>query len=116
MPSFPEKPNDLLEILVNTKCTVLKFGASWCGPCKNKEFLDSYHKLKNHYTINQNVQFFEFDIDDYEQIVNETNLYNFNISAVPTIKVFSNGVHINTYTGTSSLEKVLNDIESVIKE
>lgn len=116
MSSFPENPQDILKLLVNTRCAVIKISASWCGPCKNKTFLESYHNLKNKFISNNNVLFLELDVDKHEEMVNETNLYNFNISVVPTIIVYNNGKLINSYTGTDKLNKVLNDIETLVKE
>lgn len=115
MVSFPKNSYDMLEILTNTKCTIIKFSASWCGPCKNKDFLESYNNLKANFNSNKDVVFLELDVNKEEQLVNETKLYNFEISAVPTIKVYSNSTLINTYTGTSILRKVRNDIESLVK-
>jgi hypothetical protein len=45
-----------LEIKKHT-IVVIKISASWCGPCKNKKFLESYHKLKYIHSNNQDIKF-----------------------------------------------------------
>jgi thioredoxin-like negative regulator of GroEL len=114
MPSFPTTPQQLIDIMTSTKCLVIKFSASWCGPCKNKTFLEAYHNLTDQYLSNSNVLFIEFDVDDDEQVVNETKLYNFNISSIPTIKIFEQGKELNGYLGAGNLDKVKSDIETIL--
>ena len=114
MPSFPTTPQQLLSIMTNTPCLVLKFSASWCGPCKNKKFLEAYRQLKEQYLLNSNVRFIEFDVDDDEQLINEKEQYDFNISSIPTIKIFHKGKQINEYQGAGNLDKVESDIETII--
>lgn len=112
MPSFPENPTELFEFLKSTKCTVIKFSASWCGPCKNVKFLKNYGNLKKEYE--KDVIFWEFDVDENTNLIEETKLYNFNISAVPTIKIFHYSKQLNEYKGASYLTNVKTDIETII--
>ena len=114
MPLFPTTPQQLLSTITSTQCLVLKFSASWCGPCKNKTFLEAYHQLKEHYLTNSNVIFMEFDVDDDEQLISEKELYDFNISSIPTIKIFEQGKQLNEYQGTGNLNKVKLDIETIL--
>ena len=83
MPSFPKTPKELSTMLNETKCTVLKFSASWCGPCQNKDFLKAYHVLKEQFVDNPDVLFLELDVDENEELVND-----FNIRSIPTFKIF----------------------------
>ena len=115
MPSLPETPSDLINFLKSTKCTVIKFSASWCGPCKNKDFLQNYHILQNIYAEDSNVIFFQYDIDEYEELVSEKKLYDFNITAVPTIKIFNFDKLMNEYKGIPNMENIKNDINTVLK-
>lgn len=115
MPSFPTTPKELVEFLKNTKCIVLKFSASWCGPCKNKTFLQNYHDLKHEFEKNQDVLFFEFDVDDNEDLVNEKKKYDFNIQAVPTIKIFHFSKQMNEYKGIPNMANIKKDINAILK-
>jgi thioredoxin 1 len=114
MADFPKTPEELVRVMNETHCLVLKFSASWCGPCKSKTFLEAYHNLKDQYTDNSNVKFIEFDVDDDETLVNEKGLYNFNISSIPTIKIFHKGKQVNEYKGAGNLNKVESDIKTIL--
>lgn len=109
MPVFPTTPTELKNILEITSCVILKFSASWCGPCKNKDFLQAYHYLKDQFNTNPNVLFLELDVDTHETLIED-----FNISAVPTIKVFSFGNQQSEYSGIDKLNNVFEDILKII--
>ena len=108
MPSFPQNSAELNTILKNTKCVILKFSASWCGPCQNKDFLNEYHALKDEFIGNTEVLFLELDVDDDEELVNE-----FNITSVPTFKIFNSGKLLSEYTGAGNFEKMFIDIITI---
>jgi thiol-disulfide isomerase/thioredoxin len=111
---LPKTPQELLTIINDTPCLILKFSASWCGPCKSPKFLEAYHNLKKTYVTNTNVRFIEFDIDSDEDLVEEKDLYDFNISSVPTIKIFSKGKELNEWIGAGNLGKVESDINVIL--
>lgn len=112
--SVPKTPEEIVSIMNDTQCLVLKFSASWCGPCKSETFLKQYHDLKDSYSTNSNVRFIEFDIDDDELVINEKELYDFNITCVPTIKIFHKEKQFNQYLGAGNLEKVDSDIKTIL--
>ena len=112
--STPNTPQELATIMNDTHCLVLKISASWCGPCKNETFLKAYHDLKDNYSTNSNVRFIEFDVDDDELVINERELYNLNITSVPTIKVFHKEKLLNQYSGAGNLNKVESDIKTIL--
>ena len=114
MTSFPKTSEELLSIVNNTKCLVLKFSAKWCGPCKNKTFLESYHHLKDQYKNNSDVLFLEFDVDDDEDLVNDEQ-FNFNITSIPAIKIYHKGKLLNEYQGTGFLNEINTDIQTVLQ-
>lgn len=114
MPAFPSNPIELFDLLKSTKCIVLKFSASWCGPCKNESFLEKYYRLKKEFENNEDVLFLEFDVDEHENLVNEKDIYNFDIKAVPTIKIFNFDKQMNVYKGIPNMANVKNDITTII--
>lgn len=78
------------------KLIILKFTASWCGPCKMiQPWLNEQKKI---YTNNL---FFEVDVDNqnYEQLV-----VDFNINAMPTFIFYKNGVILGTVVGCDKNE------------
>ena len=69
--SFPkkhfylDKAEDLPLILEDACCTILKFTAQWCKPCKKIEPLfDSLSESSNYSTVN----FVSVDVDKHEEI------------------------------------------------
>lgn len=114
MPSFPDDPIELVKILKKTKCVILKFSASWCGPCKNQSFLQNYHNLKHEFENNKDVLFLELDVDKNENLVAEKDVYDFDIKAVPTIKIFHFNKEINEYKGIPNMSNVKKDIVTIL--
>lgn len=113
--SIPKNSTEMFKLMSKTKCLILKFSAKWCGPCKNKNFLEAYHNLANSYSKNSDIMFMELDVDLQDNLINESELYNFNISAVPTLLVYSYGNLMNEYTGTGCLDSVDFDIRRILK-
>jgi thioredoxin-like negative regulator of GroEL len=113
--SFPETSEELLNIMFSTKCLVIKFSAEWCRPCKNKQFLDSYHELKAKYKNNSDVVFLEFDVDDNQDLVNDEKL-NFNITSIPNLKIYNKGKKVSDYMGTGILKEIGRDIEKIVNQ
>ena len=66
---------ELTKFIKGNKCTVIKFSAKWCGPCKSEKFLGAYHELKDKYASHKNIKFIEMDIDLDEQIINDKTYY-----------------------------------------
>lgn len=111
---MPKNSTEMFKLMSKTKCLILKFSAKWCGPCKNKNFLKEYHNLTDSYSKNSDVMFMELDVDSQDNLISETELYNFKISAVPTLLVYSYGNLMNEYTGTGCLKSVNLDIERIL--
>lgn len=113
MPTFPQTSKELLSLISTTKCLVLKFSASWCGPCKNASFLKSYHDLKDQYKNNSDVLFLEFDVDLNEDLINDEQ-FNFDIASIPTIKIYNKGKLLNQYLGIGYLKEISTDIKTIV--
>ena len=92
------------------KTTVVKFSASWCGPCKNEKFLNDYNSLKNEYVSNPQVMFVESDVDVDAVYISG---YCWTVNSVPLLKIFRQGKEISSYSGTSSLVYVERDLKKL---
>lgn len=102
----PETPKDFAIMIKQTPIVVIKMSASWCGPCKNKKFLEAYYKLKTSYAENKNVRFIELDVDDDSDIIGDSKYYNIEVNAVPTFLISKNGSFIRKFEGGGYLNEI----------
>jgi len=98
---------DLDKLVKENLCVIIKISASWCGPCKDKKFLESYGKLKNIHSQNPNVKFVELDVDVHSNIVNNTK---YDVSSVPTFLILYKGAIIKKFEGNGKLNEINNII------
>lgn len=102
----PTTPKELAIMIKQTSIVIIKISASWCGPCKNKNFLESYYKLKSLYSKNQLVKFVELDVDDDANIIENNKYYDIDVKAVPTFLVSKNGSFIRKFEGCGYLNEI----------
>lgn len=107
-------PKELALAIKKNQIVVIKVSASWCGPCKNKNFLESYHNLKHQYSMNPNVKFIELDIDEDVDILEDKKYYDIDIDSVPTFLLSKNGKFIKKYIGGGYLNEINIFIQEVI--
>lgn len=88
------------------KHVVLKIGASWCGPCKNKKFISDFEQLKLKFVSDSNVIFIDLDIDANADLINSKEYYDINIDSVPTFLVSSNGNFSHKFIGAGYLNQI----------
>ncbi len=110
------QPVDLAKFIKNNKCVVLKFSASWCGPCQNREFIKKYHSLKDNFSGYKEIQFVEFDVDEDSDIVNDTEYYDFSISSIPHFKICYDGNIVKDFTGGGHLDDINEILKAVVKK
>ena len=87
-------------LLSNNKNVVADFHAEWCGPCK--EIAPAYEKMA---LANAGVVVFcRVDVDEAEDVATEED-----IQAMPTFKLYRDGVCVDTLKGSSAtqLEKMI---------
>jgi thiol-disulfide isomerase/thioredoxin len=77
---------------------ILKFSASWCGPCKNPSMLEKLHQLADTHAYHVE----EIDIDKHGDLCEE-----YKIQAVPTFIIFDESSSTKTIVGGNmqSIEK-----------
>lgn len=105
-----DSPEKLVKLIKTNLIVVIKISAKWCGPCKDENFLDLYHKLKSNYSAIENIKFIEFDIDDDSDILEDKKYYDISINSVPSFLISKNGSFTKKYIG----QNYLNDINDYI--
>jgi thiol-disulfide isomerase/thioredoxin len=85
---------------------IIKISAGWCGPCKNKKFLESYHNLKSSFSNMSNVKFIELDIDEDNEIIENKQYYNLEIDSVPTFLIAKSGSFTKKFVGGGFLNEI----------
>jgi thiol-disulfide isomerase/thioredoxin len=97
---------DLAIAIKKHTIVVIKISASWCGPCKNIKFLESYHKLKSIYSNNFNIKFIELDIDEDVHIIESKKYYDIDVNSVPSFLITKNGSFTKKYIGCGYLDDI----------
>lgn len=103
---------DLDHLVKENLCVIIKVSASWCGPCKDKKFLESYGKLKNNFSQNSNVKFVELDVDANSNIVSGGK---YDVNSVPTFLISFKGTIIKKFEGNGKLNEIYNLILNCLK-
>lgn len=79
------------------KQVILKFGASWCGPCKMMEpVLRSVSEETNTIVVN-------VDIDEYPELATE-----YCVVSLPTMFIYKDKELISTLTGARPKDSIIN--------
>jgi thioredoxin 1 len=80
---------------------LIKFGASWCGPCKAME-----PALKEVMEERTDVKIFDLDVDENEELVQL-----FRVRNVPVMFLIKEGVTVNKFVGGASKAQILSFID-----
>lgn len=96
----------LARLIKSNKLVLIKISASWCGPCKNKQFLESYHGLKENYVKFDNIKFVELDVDEHSHILDDKNYFDISVDSVPTFLISVNGNFTRKYSGSNHIESI----------
>jgi len=78
---------------------VLKFSATWCGPCKML--------AKTLQTVNTEVEIEEVDINQNEELAAQ-----YKVRGVPTLVMLEDGVEVKRVVGVKSKEELENWINN----
>lgn len=98
------KKSEFNKIISESKIPVIvKFFATWCGPCKM--IAPVFEKLSQEFE--KQVKFIEIDVDDCEGIAG-----NYYVSSVPTFIIFKNNAEFNRASGALGYEQLENFIKS----
>ena len=77
---------------------VIKFSASWCGPCKM--LAPIFDQVKSEVS---GVSFMDVDVDS-----NKTITSNYSVSSVPTVIIEKDGELVNRFSGVKSKLEIIN--------
>ena len=113
---------DCLEVIKSTisgagadQLTILKFGATWCGPCKEMDpLLQEYVASADKPT---NVTIFSVVVDTIEDDKDEDVQSEWEVEALPTLIFFSKGAEVYRFPGTKmeTLKKKINEFAETAK-
>ncbi|MBR6779173.1 MAG: thioredoxin [Clostridia bacterium] len=93
---------DFDELINADNLTVVDFSATWCMPCRMlKPILE---RVTERF---EDVDFFEVDIDDNEEIAKRYRIFS-----VPTLVCFRNGKKIDSLVGLNSYDDIVEFIEN----
>lgn len=105
-------PKQLAIIIKKYKNVVIKISASWCGPCKNKKFINDYEQLKSKFLSNPNIIFIELDVDENSKLIESKEYYDIEIESVPTFLISSNGNFSHKFIGAGYLNQMYSILSS----
>jgi thiol-disulfide isomerase/thioredoxin len=105
---------ELTKFIKRNTCTILKFSAKWCGPCKSEKFLNAYNDLKKKYSKNLTIKFIEFDVDQDEDIITNKKYYLWEITSVPAFKLYHKSKRLSNHSGTSIIPEIEKEIDQII--
>jgi thioredoxin 1 len=84
------------EVLKSDKIVLVKFGATWCGPCSRQmPILEKYAETAS------NVKVCDVDVDDAPEMSAK-----YGIRSVPALLLFKNGLHVATKIGMTALNEL----------
>jgi thioredoxin 1 len=88
---------------ISNGISLVKFSATWCGPCK--VVAGTITKVKNEF---DKINFIDIDVDDHPDLAKE-----YQIRSVPTVILFRDGTEVDRLVGAvkiDALRKVLRDL------
>ena len=92
------------EVINSNEVAVIDFFATWCGPCKM--LAPVFEEVSNEIP---NAKFFKVDIDQSLDLARQ-----YNVSSVPTIKIFRQGDLMETLVGFMAKEKLSEAIKKYL--
>ena len=89
------------EVLNSQNPVIVDFYADWCTPCKMMSpIIDNIAEEKS------NIKVGKVNVDEVQELAED-----YNIVSIPTIIIFKNGEINKTFTGVTSKESILNELD-----
>jgi len=92
--------------ILSQEYVAVDFWAIWCKPCQL--FSPEYEQVAKKFY--KKVSFYKLDIDKCQITANELN-----VKMIPVLIIFKNGKEIKRYVGLTAKERIIFDIEEIIK-
>ena len=93
---------DFDDLINRDTLTVVDFSATWCMPCRMLKPI-----LERVTEVFDDVDFFEIDIDDNEEIAKRYRIFS-----VPTLVCFKSGKKIDSLVGLNSYDDIVEFINN----
>lgn len=90
---------NLDELISQTKTSIVKFGATWCGPCKM--IAPELEEISNNFG---HITIVDVDIDNPEA---ETITAKYGVQMVPTVIFFKDGAEVERFVGYKPKDVIL---------
>lgn len=99
----PVSPEQLAEFVNGHEVAVVKFGATWCGPCRSID--TELDRLAPN--LPKGVAILKVDVDNSSALAEQ-----FQISSIPHLALFRGGKQVNSTVGYMSATELLEWMES----
>jgi thioredoxin 1 len=96
---------DNISTIISDGVTLIKFGATWCGPCR--QMAPIVEQLSNDFNENSNVSIGDCDIDNDQELAMQ-----YGIRSVPTTIIFKDGEVVDNIIGVETATNLTNKINS----
>ena len=93
--------------IISQEYVVVDFWAVWCRPCQM--FLPEYEQIAKKFY--KKVAFYKLDTDKCQATTKE-----YEAKMIPIIIIFKNGKEVKRYVGLTSKERIIFDLEEIIKK
>lgn len=89
------------EVINTPKTVVVDFYANWCMPCK--EMAKTVEEIANR--TDDNVKVTRINIDENQDLASQ-----YEIMSIPTIKIFKNGIEMDSFVGVQPIENIMKSL------
>ena len=86
--------------VLDKNIVIVDFWAPWCGPCKRLS------PILDEISLEYNVAIKKLNIDDYPEVASK-----YNISSIPAVVVFENGIPVKNIIGAQPKHKIVQELE-----
>lgn len=90
------RTEELNKLISENSNVIVKFGATWCGPCK------AMIPILKDVEENHNIKVIDIDVDEDFELASE-----YKIRSIPALYYYKDGVKVDSTVGTVTKEKII---------